>query len=162
MAMRSKIILIRGFSNISPQITSAAFERLNADNVLVMTALRWPQYMPDPWNAFTVDTSSIDLNCEEILDHMRVEGTEHCLLAQYADIATERGLNSIRVVEGDVLKIDWFYETVRNYHKTFGQTVCVCDLQYHHKDFPVMADINGVLFNKKKAIERLGQSDILG
>ena len=161
--MRSKVILIRGFWNLSPEITSAHFERVNADSVLVITALKYPQHMPEPWNKFSIDTSTIDIRSEEILAHIRQEGTEHQLLAQYAEIATERGLGSIRSVEGDVLKVDWFYEAVKTYHKTFGQCVCVCDLQYHHKDHAVVAEIDGVLFKtRKEVVDRLGQSDILG
>ena len=159
--MRNKVILIRGHSNISPQITSAAFERLNADNVLVMAALRYPQYMPDPWNRFSINTSTIGNNAFQILDYIRAEGYEHCLSAQYAETATERGLESIRVVEGNVLEVDWFYSTVKNYHKNFGQSVCVCELQYHHKDHVIIGNIDGVLFTKKELIERLGHSSIL-
>ena len=156
--MRNKVILIRAFAHISPEITSAAFERMNADHILIMTALRWPQYMPDPWNKFTISTTSCVLNTKPILEHLRSEGNEHCLLAQYADIATERGLDSIRVVEGEVLRIDWFYETVKNYHKAYGQTVCVCELSLGDD---IMFKIDDVLFTRNELIERLGQSDIL-
>lgn len=157
--MRSKVIIVRGFADISPQITRAAFERLNADNVLVMTALRYPQYMPDPWNGFSVDTSSIDFHTDEILEYMRNLGHEHVLLAQYAEIATERGLPSIRIVEGDVLQVDWFYETVRNYHKTFGQNVLVVDIE--KEGYTSIGYIDGVKFGHKELIDRLGQSNIL-
>jgi hypothetical protein len=161
MAMRSKVILIRGFWNLAPEITVASFERINADQVGLMTVLRYPQYMPEPLDEFQIHPV-IDFFQGDILQHLRSQGHEHCLLSQYGEIATETGLSSIRAVEGNILRTDWFYEAVKTYHKSVGQSVCVCNLEYHYKDHAVVADIDGVKFFKREdVIERLGHSDIL-
>ena len=159
--MRNKVILIRGFFNLAPEITSAAFERINADQVALMTILRYPQYMPEPCNQFDINPD-IDFLNSTIPTHLKQEGHEHCLLSQYAEIATEVGLGSIRVVEGDILLTPWFYEAVKTYHKSFGQSICECIRDYGNKDHAVAAIIDGVMFyGRENIIDRLGQSDIL-
>ena len=159
--MRNKIIIIRGFANISPEITSASFERINADNALAIMALKHPQHMPEPWNQFSCDITAMDCHVDKIMMHIQQERHEHSLLVEYAELALESGLESVRVIEGETLQADWFYGAVRTYHKSLGQTVCECQLEWHHKKHALVANIDGVKFYKRSdIIDRLGQSDI--
>ena len=62
-------------------------------------------------------------NVEQILGYWAELNQEHLVAAEYANIITGRHRHEIRAVEGISLQSEWFYDTVRNYHKHFSQYV---------------------------------------
>jgi hypothetical protein len=126
--MRNRVVLIKGFANISPRITLAAFERINADHVVIMAALRFPQLIPEHLYGFQMDLQRLDANLENLLKFWEIEGQQHILAAEYANVVIDRGGDDVRAVEGITLRTDWYYQTIRNYHRHFGQMVVDCEI----------------------------------
>jgi hypothetical protein len=165
MVMRSKVAIIRGFNNISPHITVAPVERINADNVVLITALKYPQTLPERWAEFTFDPTSLLVYIKEIMEFWSTHDNEHLVTAEYASVAIDRIGKTIRAVEGESLEVDWFYDTVRNYHRHFGQTVIDCVFEIESDpNVPLTKRliIDGVEFTLEDGIERLKPCDTLG
>lgn len=154
--MREKVILIKGFANISPRITLASFERINADNVVLITALRFPQFIPEHLNDFEPNLSKLQSNLMDLVKAWETEGLQHILSAEYANVVLDRGGKDVRAVEGNSLAAPWFYETIRNYHRYFGQTVVDCELA------DGFANINGEKLTLELLIDRYGPHPSLG
>jgi hypothetical protein len=147
--MRSKVVLIKGFANISPYITLAPFERINADHVVVMAALRFPQFIPEGLYKFQMNLQKLHENVKSILNLWKQENHEHLIAAEYASIAIDHGGDDVRAVEGDSLTVKWFYDTIKNYHRHFGQTVIDCEV------FEGYVEIDEKRLNIEEAIFRL-------
>ncbi len=131
--MRSKVVLVKGFANLSPRITMAPFERINADDVVAIVALRYPEFVPEHLYQFQMNSQNIQAFIPEILDHWRFEDISYFLATEYANIFNYRsdvGLNlcEIKSVEGVSLKTPWFYECVKAYHRNFGQSIVECEV----------------------------------
>jgi len=162
---RNKVIIIRGFGNISPQITVAPIERINADNIVLITALRYPQTLPEKWDEFRFDPLLLLCEVEEILEFWEFNRNEHLIAAEYANIAIDRVGDSVKAVEGNSLEVDWFYNTVRNYHRHFGQTVVDCVLEIESNPNMPLAKhliVDEVRFTLEDGIDRLKPHDTLG
>lgn len=123
--MRKKVVLIRGYADIANRITLAPFERINANSVVLIMALKYPQLLPDHISKFNPDIINIQNYIETgfLLRHWQNEGHDHLLAAEYANIVLDRGIDSVRCVEGAALHTDWFYETVRNIHRNADHTL---------------------------------------
>ena len=121
--MRSKVVLIKGFGNISPKITIAEYERINADSVVLMAALRYPQLIPENLYSFSIDLAKLQSSIVEIMSHWHREDMCHILSAEYANVVSDRSGKEVKAVEGESLTVPWFYDTIRSYHRLFGQTV---------------------------------------
>jgi len=154
--MRNKVVLIKGFGNISPKITLSAYERINADHVVLMAALRYPQFLPERFSKFMLDVREISDHVEHILKFWEKEDCGHIASAEYANVVVDRGGKDVRSVEGRSLTIPWFYETIRTYHRHFGQTVIDCEL------FDGYMEVDEVRLTTEEAIERLGPHPSLG
>lgn len=129
--MRNKVILIKGYAGVARQITLAEFERINADHVVVICALKRPQFLPP---TVSLDLSSIELKTKQILDHWKEIENEHYLASEYASLVLEKGSDDIKVVEGESLEIPWFYETIKTMHKHFGQHIVEGEVITHRED----------------------------
>lgn len=162
---RNKVIIIKGFGNISPQITIAPIERINADNVVLITALRYPQTLPEKWGEFRFNPLLFMCEIEEILEFWKFGHNEHLVASEYANIAVDRVGRTIKAVEGNSLTVDWFYNTVRNYHRHFGQTVvdCVFEIESNPNVPPTKnLIVDDVRFTLEDGIDRLKHHDTLG
>ena len=153
---RSKVVLIKGFADISPKITLGAYERINADHVVLMAALRFPQSIPDCFCKFQMDVKEINENVETILKFWEQEDNCHIVSAEYANIVIDRVGKDVRSVEGRALTVPWFYETIRNYHRHFGQVVIDCEV------FNEYVEIDEERLSMEEAIRRLQPHPSLG
>jgi len=126
--MRNKVVLIKGFANLAPRITLAPYERINADHVVVMAALRFPQFIPEHLYEFQMNLEKIHESVNEILDLWIQEDHTHLVAAEYASVVIDRGGSDVRAVEGKSMSVQWFYDTIRSYHRHFGQTVVDCEI----------------------------------
>jgi hypothetical protein len=129
--MRNKVILIKGFWNIAPQITLGAYERLNADYIVMIAGLRAPSSLPEELSKFEVDPTALYLSSKRVLEHWRENDQQHLVAAEYAQELLAR---CPRVIEGQSLEVPWFYQTVRNYHRQAGQVVMDCEVVYKTKE----------------------------
>jgi hypothetical protein len=166
--MRSKVVLIKGWAGAAPRITISAHERVNADYIVMMAAMRYPQLLPDEYSGFETDLTTLYHRTKEVLDHWNLTEQQHILAAEYANVVVDRGQHSVKAVEGDSLEVDWYYDTVRNYHRHFGQTVVDCEFVYipdrkfiHDKDCKFMK-IDGKMHPLEEAIEILQPHQTLG
>lgn len=162
---RNKVVIIKGFGNISPQITVAPIERINADNVVLMSALRYPQTLPEEWAKFQLNPTSLLCHLDEVLEFWKLHNNEHLVAAEYANIAVDRVGATIKSVEGESLETDWFYDTVRNYHRHFGQTVVDCVFEIEsNPNVPLTKHliVDDVRFTLEDGIDRLKPHDTLG
>lgn len=165
--MRSKVVLIKGWAGAAPRITLSAYERINADYVALMAALRYPQLLPEEYGGFETDPTTLYHNLKAVLDHWNLVEQKHILAAEYANVAVDRGQHSVKAVEGDTLEVDWYYDTVRNYHRHFGQTVVDCEFVYipkrwaHDRDCKFMK-IDDKMYPLEEAIELLQPHQMLG
>lgn len=155
--MRNKVFLIKGIYQISEEITFAEFERINADHVVVISALRRPQFLPDD---FDLSLSKIEFRVGEILDHWRHIDQEHIVASEYAQVALDHGMDGIRCIEGVSLRVDWFYETIRTIHRQAGHTVV--DVETFYKNKEPMVRIGETTHSRDEAIERLKPEGWLG
>lgn len=128
--MRNKIVLIRGARyTIAPEITIGEYERINADHVVLMTALRRPQLlpsrdlMPDIYYSRGINPETILNDVVEILDYWQMGEHTHFLASEYANIAVDHGIANVKVVEGFSLKVSWFYDVVRSFHRNHNQKI---------------------------------------
>lgn len=131
--MRDKVIIIKTFANLAKYITLAEFERVNADHVVLITALRRPQFLPQEVLDSTLMIDDIRYQPEKVLEHWRVTEMYHLLIAEYASVAVDHGSNDIRVVEGKSLETPWYFEAVRSMHRQFGQQIVEVDVVRHDK-----------------------------
>lgn len=154
--MRNKVVLIKGFGNISPRITLSEFERINADHVVLMAALRYPQFLPEQFCKFLLNVQEISDHVEHILKFWEQEDYCHIASAEYANVVVDRGGKDVRSVEGRSLTVPWFYETIRAYHRHFGQTVIDCEL------FDGYMEVDDVKMTIEESIARLGPHPSLG
>ncbi len=123
--MRNKVVLIKGNIGLSRDITLGEYERIDADRVCVIAALKRPQLLPE---GFIDDLNHIEMNTEALLHHWFAEEQEHFVSSEYAEIAIDRGKAQIRAVEGDALNICWFYDMIKAFHKGFGSIVIECKI----------------------------------
>jgi hypothetical protein len=121
--MRSKIVLIKGWGPISPEITLGEYDRINADYVVLITALKYPATLPEEFSGFESDPTEMYTNVEKILGYWAEYEQEYLIAAEYAGIITGRSRHEIKAVEGESLQTEWFYDTVRKYHRHFNQYV---------------------------------------
>ena len=155
--MRHKIILIRGSLNLSRKITIGEYERINADHVLLMTSLKHSYLIPNELFVKLDDFQIQDIP-QQINDSLRClkqENSEHLLFAEYADFVLNHRIN-VKAVEGHSLCCDWFYETVRSYHKSQGHTVITCE----STNFGI--EIDGEFISTEAVIDRLSGPEWLG
>jgi len=158
---RNKVVLIKGWAKLSPEITLGEYERVNADYVALITALKYPQLLPEEYSGFESDPTSMYTNIKEIINHWALNELEHILASEYANYVVDHGGSKVRAVEGISLEIDWFYDTVRNYHKNFGQTVIDCEVHYERQE-GVKIVIDEVEYDRASAIKRLQPLPNLG
>lgn len=122
--MRNKTIVVRGFADVGRKITIAEFERINADLVVVITALRKPQFIPrDPGEDDVGWLVWIRSHTVQIAEHLRSIDQDHFLTAEYASVMLDHGACDVKVVEGECLRVGWFFEVVRAFHKQSGVVV---------------------------------------
>lgn len=154
--MRNKVILIKGWGNLSPKITLAEHERINADYVVLITALKFPYTLPEGLSDFGCNPGDMLKNIKGILKNWILQEQEYMVAAEYANIALEKSKEKIRAVEGLSLEIDWFYDTIKNFHRNFGQIIINAKLETKFL----------ILNNKKylieEAIELLKPESFLG
>lgn len=156
--MRSKVVLIKGWAKLAPQITLGEYERINADYVALITALKYPSTLPDEYAAFESDPTTMYTDIKRILNHWAIEEQEYLLAAEYANIVTGRSGHEIKAVEGTSLEIDWWYDTVRNYHRHFGQTVIDAEVSYvQHEEGGLRVIIDNRNMSIEDAVESLGR-----
>lgn len=158
---RNKVVLIKGWAKLAPEITLGEYERVNADYVALITALRYPQLLPEEYSGFEADPTSMYTDIKKIINNWALHEMEHVLAGEYANYAVDRGGEKIRAVEGISLEIDWFYDTVRNYHRHFGQTVIDCEVVYHREE-GVKILIDDKAYSREEAIKRLQPLPNLG
>lgn len=157
--MRSKVYLIRGWNKISSKITLAEFERINVEHVLLITALRKPQFLPPDTD---MDPNSITCNYKKIMEHWRLIEQDHLLTSEYASIVLDHGSSDVKAVEGDPLYIDWFFESVKAMHKAFGQTIIEVVVNYGGGDKGLTIAIDGREYSRDQAIELMKPNANLG
>lgn len=158
--MRSKIVLIKGWGPLAPEITLGEYERINADYIVLITALKYPSTLPEEYAGFEADPTTMYHNTEQILGYWAEFGQEHLIAAEYASIITGRSRHEIKAVEGDSLKMEWFYDTVRNYHKLFNQHVIDTEIVWTQGHRRVLIENQSILL--EEAIERLKPRPYLG
>lgn len=173
--MRHKVVLIKGNINLSRDITLAEFERIDADRVCLITALKRPQLLPNDFD--TINLNLLEARSEEMLHHWMVEDQHHFVSSEYAEIAIDRGKNHVKAVEGDCLNIRWFYEMIKAFHKGFGSTIVECKVvrknnghiswDYHDAIIKGLLDqvgieIEGKVHSIESAISILGPHPELG
>ena len=158
--MRSKIVLIKGWGPISPKITLGEYERINADYVVLITALKYPPTLPDEFSGFETDPTAMLCNVEKILGHWAEFDQQHLVAAEYANIITGRSRHEIKAVEGDSLQTDWFYDTVRNYHRFFNQHVIGTEIVWTEGHKRII--IEGKTLLLEEAIQKLKPLPYLG
>ena len=151
--MRSKIVLVKGWGPISPEITRGEYERINADYVVLITALRYPPTLPDEFSGFESDPTVMLCNVVQILEYWAEFDQQHLIAAEYANIITGRSRHEIKAVEGDSLKVQWFYDTVRNYHRHFNQYVIDTEIIWTEGSKRLIVDEETLLY--EEAIQRL-------
>ena len=100
-------------------------------------------------------------NIKDIINHWALNEMEHILAGEYANYVVDRGGDKIRAVEGISLEIDWFYDTVRNYHRNFGQTVIDCEVLYD-REIGIKIIVDEKEYNRTDAIRRLQPLPNLG
>ena len=154
--MKKKIILIKGSANLLPHITSAEFERINADHLVLIAALRYPQFMPSD---LTVDADIILKEYKEIMTHWHQIDQDYFLISEYASTVIDRGRVNIKAVEGNSLRVPWFYESIKNIHKQFGQMIIDVDIIKIKDQIIIKIDHEELTWNE--AVEHL-KPDYLG
>jgi hypothetical protein len=150
--MRNKIVLIKGFAHISEEITNAEFERINADHIVVIAALRKPQLLPDKFKSMNL--TLIEFGVIEILKHWKEIEQEHLIAAEYAQIVVDHGKEDIKCVEGNSLHVSWFYETIRAIHRQFNQIIIDVEVETGWSD-DIRVRIDETLYKKYEAINVL-------
>lgn len=168
--MRNKIVLIKGHANIAPQITLGEYERINADHIALIVALKRPQFLPprtviNPHDTaptgYELDPTCLLINVKKLLEHWKLIEQDHLLASEYAAAVVDIGQDSIRAVEGECLKVSWFFELVKHFHKTHNHKVVETEILSDHpkgvrlvignRDYPV-----------KEAVELLRPNPQLG
>jgi hypothetical protein len=159
--MRSKVYLIKGTAKIAARTTVATYERINADYVALITALRYPATLPDEYSGFEADPTSMYTCINKIMDHWRQQQHDHLVVAEYANAIVDLHKHDVRVVEGMSLKADWFYNTVKSFHRHAGQVVVDCEVLYNRGD-NIWVRIEDREWKVDEAIERLKSAHTLG
>lgn len=155
--MRNKVVLIKGYAGVSKKITMGEFERINADHIVLIAALRRPQFSPEGFD----DPSRVVNFPKEVLSHWRSLDREHFVIAEYANMITDRGGENIKAVEGVSLELDWFYEAVKAFHRNMKVKVVECRLILDENPCLQMT-IDGQRYTMADAIERLRPNPNLG
>lgn len=153
--MRNKVVLIKGYAGVSKRITMGEFERINADHIVLIAALRNPQFLPEGFE----DPNRIVTLPKEVLTHWKSMDREHFVIAEYANMFTDRGGENIKAVEGYSLEVDWFFEAVKAFHRNIKFKIIECSLTFN----PILKMVvEGQEYTLKEAIERLGPNPNLG
>jgi len=149
-----KLYLIRGNQGLAQELTLGEYERINADHVVIITILKYPQFTPLEWD-LTEKMPSPEMILE-FLDHLAKEDQTHLLNTEYATIATDRGRQGIKVVEGTSLECSWFEYTVYMFHRGLGQSIIKWTLASNG------IWINGMLHDRELVLSSLRPRDYLG
>jgi len=157
---RNKIALIKGWANLSPDITLGEYERINADYIALITALKYPQLLPEEYSGFESDPTSMLTDIKKIINHWASNELEHILASEYANCVMDHG-NKVKSVEGISLEIDWFYDTILNYHKNLKQNIIKCEVIYHREN-GLKILIENKIYNRDEAINYLRPFPNLG
>lgn len=152
----NKVYIIRGYANLASRITAAEFERINMDHVLLITALRRPQFLP---TEIRLDPNSIMLEYKKIMDHWRVIDQEYFLTAEYGNVVLDHGGDDVKAVEGEPLRIQWFFDIIKAVHKSFGQSVVEVEVLCDKHSF---LRIDGEELDLKSAVDRFGSHHLFG
>lgn len=118
MNSRSKIFLIKGQYNIAQEITLAECARINVDNIVLITALKYPQFLSESMTPSEILESII-----RVVEDFDIDDQRHRIVAEYASMFVDRGYNIVKAVEGTAMRVEWFYNTIKAYHKNCGQSV---------------------------------------
>lgn len=156
--MRNKVVVIKGWANICREVTLGEYERVNADHVVTICALRRPQFFP---SHIKLDLATIELNVKAILAYWKEIGQDHHLASEYATVVNDRGGETVKVVEGEALREPWFFETVRAMHKFFGQTVVEGEVICGREE-GIVVRLGEQEMPRREAIERLRPLPFLG
>jgi hypothetical protein len=156
--VRNKVILIKGYAGVARHITLAEFERINADHVVVICAMRRPQFLPP---TVKLDLSTIELKVSHLLEYWTSIEQDHFVLNEYADVLNDHGGGDVKVVEGESLLVPWFYEVVKAMHKSKGQHIVDARVV---TDRPggLWLDVDGQVHPLREALDRLRPLDYLG
>lgn len=114
--IKNKVILVHGQRHITESIDNTT---INADYVVLITALRFPHFIP----------AGLGSNPNELLDHV-IDVLEHfaylnqrfLISLEYANAIVDRKRN-VQIVEGQSMNVSWFYNIIRAFHKNMGQTI---------------------------------------
>ncbi|MGE0569395.1 MAG: hypothetical protein AB7O73_15755 [Bacteroidia bacterium] len=148
-------MLIRGRGNLSPNITSGEYERLNVENVFLTAAVKYPTYLPHEEYGFELNFESIVAKSSSIMDYWRKNGYEGVILSEYIDHIqaktmlspeSKNGSPSIKCIEGEPLENDWFFNSVKAIHKNYGQSVIECKVIYNNSGRFVVIDHDMLTF----------------
>lgn len=134
--MRSKVYLIKGMAGIAARATVATYERINADYVALIAALKHPATLPEEFACFEADPTTMYTCVNQIIDHWRHNQNEHLVVTEYANAVTDLSKRDLRIVEGESLRTDWFYNTIKTLHRHSGLVVIDCEVLAGRKDGP--------------------------
>jgi hypothetical protein len=146
--VKNKVIVIKGWANIAREVTLGEFERINADHVALICAIRRPQLLPGD---IIPEPQEINSKLSEILQHWKSIEVDHLLVYEYASFASER--RDVRVIEGECLRTPWFFETVRSLHKFEGSSVVEGDITFEENGIRIK--IGEQEFSRNEAINYL-------
>jgi len=152
---RSKIFLIKGQYNIAQKITLGEYARINVDHIVLITAIRFPQYLSNP-----MTPDEILNDPDRVLEDFDIDDQRHLIAAEYANMVVDRG--HIEAVEGRSMDVEWLYNTIRAYHKNCGQSVVDIEGLPRRGGTPVKMIIDGVAHTWQEGLERLESQPSLG
>jgi len=139
MLLRNKVLLVKGASNTGAlgslyfdvegstesrfiaEITSAVYERLSADNVMMATGLLYPEAIPPKFSSVPLQH-----NLLTFANLLNIEEQGHLFLGEYSRIINDRR-QDIRVVFGDCLRCSWVYDALKTLHKSMGHRIVEVD-----------------------------------
>lgn len=157
--MRNKVILIKGNCNIGNQITIARHQRLDADRIALIIALRSAELLP-LWMADSASPDEMLKHIRQIVQQWSDERPQHALGAEYAASVVERGAENLKVVEGESLHIGWYYETAKTIHRNLGCTIIEAEIQQSSTSIRIRLD--GFDLTVKEFVEKFKPVSWLG
>ncbi len=119
MTLRNKIILVQGQRRIA-QLIATECDRIDADRIILITALRFPEFLPVSLTA--VNPNQILDNVIDVLTNFSRLDHDFLISAEYANAVMDRDKN-ILAVDGESMNTSWFYQTIRSIHKSLGQII---------------------------------------
>ena len=118
--LRNKIILVQGKHLIAKRITSSELSQINIDRIILITALRYPEYLPpklDPMNP-----NKLLEEIEDVFLEFQYLERGFLVSAEYAEALVQRR-EEIQIVEGMTMNLPWIYDMIRTLHKNLGQSI---------------------------------------